>query len=140
MRYVILCWERSPIHSKHVDLLFHRGSTHNVSYVLIASVEVMALVLLMNRGLFVAGNIISLALPTNLLIMDGLKRRNKRGFLSHFMGFNLLSFCCFLFFLEAHFGRQFSWLKFTSLCLPFLFLLVDCYMVHCPSFALLAYL
>ena len=58
----------------------------------------------------------------------------ERGFLSHSLGFNLLSLCCFLFFWKYILGDSFSWMKFTSLSLPFLFILVDCYMVHCPSF------
>jgi hypothetical protein len=38
--------------------------------------------------------------------------------------------------LEALFGKQFSWWKVTFLLSSFLLvLLVDCYMVHCPSFA-----
>ncbi len=36
--------------------------------------------------------------------------------------------------LEALFGRQFSWWKVTFFLSSFLLvLLVDCYMVHCPS-------
>ncbi len=98
MKYVILWGEGTPINSKRVDLLFHRRSTCNASYVLVASVDIMALVLPIKRGLFFAGNVIGLALPTNLLVMDELKQGGERGYLSHFMGFNLLSFCCFLFF------------------------------------------
>ena len=38
--------------------------------------------------------------------------------------------------LEALFGRQFSWWKVTFFLSSFLLvLLVDCYMVHCSSFA-----
>jgi hypothetical protein len=38
--------------------------------------------------------------------------------------------------LKALFGRQFSWWKVTFFLSSFLLvLLVDCYMVHCPSFA-----
>jgi hypothetical protein len=38
--------------------------------------------------------------------------------------------------LEAPFGRQFSWWKVTFFMSSFLLvLLVDCYMVHCSSFA-----
>ncbi len=45
-------------------------------------------------------------------------------------------FCCFLVPLEALFGRQISWWKVTFFLSSFLLvLLVDCYMVHCPSFA-----
>ncbi len=39
-------------------------------------------------------------------------------------------------FLEALYGSQFSWCKVTFFLSSFLLvLLVDCYMVHCPSFA-----
>ena len=42
----------------------------------------------------------------------------------------------FLVLLEALFGRQFSWWKVTFFLSSFLLvLLVDCYVVHCPSFA-----
>ncbi len=38
--------------------------------------------------------------------------------------------------LEALFGSQFSWWKVIFFLSSFLLvLLVDCYMVHCPSFA-----
>jgi hypothetical protein len=38
--------------------------------------------------------------------------------------------------LKALYGRQFSWLKVTFFLSSFLLvLLVDCYVVHCPSFA-----
>ncbi len=96
-----------PIHFKRVDLLFHHGSACNASYVLVASVNIMALVLPIKRGLFFAGNVIGLGLPTNLLVMDGLKQGGERGFLSLFMGFNLLSFCCFLFFWKHTLGDSF---------------------------------
>ncbi len=68
------------------------------------------------------GGNIGPALPTNLLRMDGLKR-----------GWGIL---LLLVLLEALFGRQFSWWKVTFFLSSFLLvLLVDCYMVHCPSFA-----
>jgi hypothetical protein len=42
--------------------------------------------------------------------------------------------------LKAFFGRQFSWWKVTFFLSSFLLvLLVDCYMVHYPSFASFAY-
>jgi hypothetical protein len=87
------------------------------------------------RSTFFAGGDIGPALPTNLLRMDGLKRTWGNLLLPV-----LLEapgrFCCFLVLLEALFGRQFSWWKVTFFCLPFFwFLLVDCYMVHFPSFA-----
>ncbi len=47
-------------------------------------------------------------------------------------------FLLLLVLLEALFGRHFSWWKVTFFLSSFLFvllvLLVDCYMVHCPSF------
>jgi hypothetical protein len=67
-----------PIHSKRVDLVFHRGRACNASNVL-ASADVMALVLSIKRGLFFVGDVIRLALPTNLHKMDGLKRGGRRG-------------------------------------------------------------
>jgi hypothetical protein len=67
-----------PIHSKRVDLLLHRGSACDASSVLIAFAVVMALVLPIKRGLFFVDNVIGLALPTNLLGMDGLKRGGER--------------------------------------------------------------
>ncbi len=39
-----------------------------------AFADVMALVLQIKWGLFFAGNVIGPTLPTNLLVMDGLKR------------------------------------------------------------------
>ncbi len=45
-------------------------------------------------------------------------------------------FLLLLVLLEAFFGRQFSWWKVTFFLSSFLLVvLVDCYMVHCPSFA-----
>ena len=49
----------------------------------------------------------------------GLNKRG-RGLHSRYAGISLLQFLLgFLFFINP-FGRQFSWLKFSSLCLPFL--------------------
>jgi hypothetical protein len=66
--------EGMPIHSRRVDLLLHRRSARDASSVLIVFANVMAFVLPIKRGLFFASNVIGLALPTNLLGMDGLKQ------------------------------------------------------------------
>ncbi len=63
-----------PIHSKRVDLLLHCGSVRNASSVLIAFAVAMALGLPIHRSIFFTGGDISPALPTNLLVMDGIKR------------------------------------------------------------------
>ncbi len=63
-----------PIHSKWVDLLLHCGSAHDASSVLIAFAVAMALELPIHRSIFFAGGDIGPALPTNLLVMDGIKR------------------------------------------------------------------
>ncbi len=76
--YVSLQGEGTPIHSRRVDLLFHCRSACNASSILIAFANVMALVLPIKRGLLFAGDVIGLALPTNLLVMDGLKRGGER--------------------------------------------------------------
>ncbi len=62
-----------PIHSKHVDLLLHRGSARNANSVLIAFAVATALGLPIHRSIFFAGGNIGPALPTNLLVMDGIK-------------------------------------------------------------------
>jgi hypothetical protein len=67
----------ATIHSKRVDLLLHRRSARDASSVLIAFAVVIALMLPIKQGLFFVGNIIGLALPTNLLGMDGLKRGER---------------------------------------------------------------
>jgi hypothetical protein len=61
-----------------VDLLFHNGSARDASNALIASADVIALVLpIMQRCTSgercTSGDDIGLALPTNLLVMDGLR-------------------------------------------------------------------
>ncbi len=63
-----------PIHSKHVDLLLHRGSARNASSVLFVLATAMAPGLPIHRSIFFAGGDIGPALPTNLLVMDGIKR------------------------------------------------------------------
>jgi hypothetical protein len=69
-----------PIHSRCVDLLLHHGSTRDASSILIVFADVMALVLPIKQGLFFAGDVIGLALPTNLLGMDGLKQGGGEDF------------------------------------------------------------
>ena len=102
-------------HSNRVDLLPHRGSARDASF-LIALAVVMALVLPTKRGLLFAADVIGLALPTNLLGidgMDGLKRGGGEDF--------VLVLRASVFSTSLFFGRQFPWrLKFTSFCLPFL--------------------
>jgi len=68
--YVLHQGEGSPIHSEH---LLHHGSARDASHVLVVYAGVMALVLPIKWSLFVAGDVIGLALPTNLLVMDGIK-------------------------------------------------------------------
>ncbi len=63
-----------PINSKCVDLLLHRGSARNASSVLIAFAAAMAPGLPIHRSIFFVGGNIGPALPTNLLVMDGIKR------------------------------------------------------------------
>ncbi len=62
-----------------MDLLLLHGSAHDASHVLIVYAGVMAFVLPIKWSLFFASNIIGLVLPTNLLVMDGIKR-GERGF------------------------------------------------------------
>ena len=125
MWYVLHQGEGTPIHSKH---LLHQGSARDASHHLVVYAGVMALVLPIKWSLFFAGNVIGLALPTNLLVMDGIKRGGE-GIL-------------FLVLRDSPFSSSlvlrktvFSWLKFTSFCLPFFFYLFWLIMVHHPSFA-----
>ena len=71
--------EEAPIHSVSVDLLLHNGSARDASDALFGSAGVMALVLPITQILCSSGDDIGLALPTNLLVMDGIKR-GGRGF------------------------------------------------------------
>ncbi len=98
-------------------------------------VAAMARGLPIHRSTSFAGGDIGPALPTNLLRMDGLKRTwgilLLPAILEALGGYLLL-----LVLLETLLGRQFSWWKVTFFLSSFLLvLLVDCYMVHCPSFA-----
>ncbi len=109
-----LWWEGMLTHSNRVELLPHCGSARNASF-LIALAVVMALVLPTKRGLLFAADVIGLALPTNLLGMDGmdgLKRGGGEDFVlilreSIFSNFFVLWETCFL-------------TKFASLGFPFL--------------------
>jgi hypothetical protein len=98
-----------PIHSVTVDLLFHHGSTHDESTILFVVADVTAHGLPIHRSTFSVGGVINPALPTNLLIMAGI--RPGRGIL------------LLLVLLEALFWRQFSWLK-ASLLFVFHFLVL----------------
>ena len=71
--------EEAPIHSVSVDLLLHNGSARDASDALFGSAGVMALVLPITQILCSSGDDIGLALPTNLLVMDGLKPGGGRG-------------------------------------------------------------
>ena len=66
-------------------------------------------------GHFFAGDDIGLALPTNLLGMDGLKQGGL--FLSFMDLFSPLLERLVL--MDASVGRQFSWLQFATFYLPF---------------------
>jgi hypothetical protein len=80
-----------------VDLLLHdNGSARDASGALFGSAGVMALVLPITQILCSSGDDIGLALPTNLLVMDGLKPGG--------------GYTCFLLLvlLGAHLGRPVS--------------------------------
>ena len=79
--YVLHQGEEPPFHS---ECLLHHGSAHDASHVLIVYAGIMALMLpikwslffagdIIGLTLFFAGEVIGLALPTNLLMMDGIK-------------------------------------------------------------------
>jgi hypothetical protein len=118
--------EGMPIHSVTVDFLFHHGSTHEESTVLVMFADVMAHGILIHRITFSVGGNTGPALPTNLLVMAGIR-------------WGGMGFFCFLFFWRHFLGDNFFGGRLPFFCLPFFwFLLVDCYMVHCPSFATFA--
>jgi hypothetical protein len=75
----------------------------------------MALVLPINWSLFFAGDVIGLALPTNLLMMDGNKRGRGGDFVSRSTRLTLLQF-------SSSSEDFFSWLKFTFFLFPFPFI------------------
>jgi hypothetical protein len=68
--YVLHQGEGSPIHS---ECLLHHGNARDASHVLGVYASVMALVLPIKWSIFFAGDVIGLALPTNVLVMDGTK-------------------------------------------------------------------
>jgi hypothetical protein len=123
--YVLHQGEGPPIHSERS---LHNGSACGASHVLVVYAGVMALVLPIKWSLFFAGDVIGLALPTKPLVMDGITRGGRGDFVSCSTRLTLLQFFRFS-------EDCFSWLKFTSFCLPFFFYLFWLIMVHHPSFA-----
>jgi hypothetical protein len=111
--YVLHQGEGPPIHS---ECLRHHGSARDASHVLVVYASVMALMLPIKWSLLFAGDVIGLALPTNLLVMDGNKWGRGGDFVSRSTRLTLLQF-----FSSSE--DCFSWLKFTSFCLPFSFYL-----------------
>jgi hypothetical protein len=87
--YVLHQGEGPPIHS---ECLLHHGSARDASHVLVVYASVMALVLPIKWSLFFAGDVIGLALPTNLLVMDGIKRGGRGDFVSRSMRLTLFQF------------------------------------------------
>ena len=87
--YVLHQGEGPPIHS---ECLLHHGSARDASHVLIVYAGVMALVLPIKWSLFFAGDVIGLALPTNLLMMDGIKPGGGGDFVSRSTRLTLLQF------------------------------------------------
>ena len=77
MWYVLHQGEGPPIHS---ECLLHHGSAHDASHVLVVYASVTALVLPIKWSLFFAGDVIGLALPTNLLVMVGIMRGGRGDF------------------------------------------------------------
>ena len=66
-----------PIHFVTVDLLFHHGSTHDKSTVLVMLANIMAHGLPIHRSTFSASGDTGPALPTNLLVMAGIRWRGN---------------------------------------------------------------
>jgi hypothetical protein len=87
--YVLHQGEGPHIHS---ECLLHHGSARDASHVLIVYASVMALVLSIKWSLFFVDNVIGLALPTNLLVMDGIKRGGRGDFFSRSTRLTLLQF------------------------------------------------
>ncbi len=94
--YVLHQGEGPHIHS---ECLLHHGSARDASHVLVEYASVMALVLPIKWSLFFAGDVIGLALPTNLLVMDGIKRGGRGDFVSRSTRLTLLQFFSSSFFL-----------------------------------------
>ena len=89
MWYILHQGEGPPIHSKR---LLHHGSARNASHVLVVYAGVIALVLPIKWSIFFAGDVIGLALPTNLLVMDGFKLGGGGDFVSHSTRLSILQF------------------------------------------------
>jgi hypothetical protein len=68
-----------PIHSVTVDFLFHHRSKHDERTVLVVFANVTAHGLPIHRSTFSAGGDTGPVLPTNLLVMAGI-RRGGMGF------------------------------------------------------------
>jgi hypothetical protein len=66
--------EGMPIHSVTDDLLFHHGSAHNEITILVVFANITAHRLPIHRSTFSVGGNTSPALPTNLLVMAGIRR------------------------------------------------------------------
>ncbi len=138
VRYFYLPGEGPPIHS--VLVIHHHRSAHDASTNLIVLANVMAPELPIHRSTYFAGGNIGPAHLTNLLRIYGLKRwRGEIFWLKHW-GFSCFSsggdsfaYCSVgSTFRETNFLVE-GYLLFVFLF--FWFLLVDCCMVHCPSFA-----
>jgi hypothetical protein len=104
--------EGTPIHSER---LLHQGSARGASHHLVVHAGVMTLALPIKWSLFFAGDVIGLALPTNLLVMDGIKRGGE--------------VILFLVLRDSPFSSSlvlrktvFSWMKFTFFVFPFSFI------------------
>jgi hypothetical protein len=87
--YILHQGDGPPIHS---ECLLHHRSARDASHVLVVYASVMALVLPIKWSLFFAGDVIGLALPTNILVMDGIKRGGRGDFVSRSMRLTLFQF------------------------------------------------
>ena len=112
MWYFLHQGERTPIHSER---LLHQGSARGASHHLIVYAGVMTLALPIKWSLFFAGDVIGLALPTNLLVMDGIKWGGRGDFFSRSTRLTLLQF-----FSSSE--DCLSWMKFTFFVFPFSFI------------------
>ena len=66
-----------PIHPVIVDFLFHHQSAHNESTILVVFADVTAHGLPIHRSTFSASGDTGPALPTNLLVMAGIRWRGN---------------------------------------------------------------
>ena len=172
--YVLHQGEGPPIHS---ECLLHHGTAHGASHVLVVYVGVMALVLpikwslffasdvinlalffagdVIGLVLFFAGDVIGLMLPTNLLVMDGIKPGGEEILFlalrdSLFSSSLVLRKTVFLtevyFFLSSLF--YLFWLIVTSWCIILLLHPLPCslrvspsvsaFSLHLPEFTILS--